>query len=472
MDEGEDIEELLICDEVDDEKQCSTCMRMCDSVNEKEMHEDASRRGVDRIKSVMDGPSLFNVTAAPPILCDDDGKELTAIPYEAPETLTLFTPSGAFRRIVLSAKLGEKGGLNGITHDILYQTICFMADWAFNSPKGFVDKTKYLRDVGPLRDKCPTCIADSMWTCERCSKGSELCRCKKPVDFQTNKARYSPPPLPVDWSCVQCDKVEGDCWCSVPLRAPVQPYHAQAYYSWMASRYSSIEQIRAIMIGKQKAWLGIYCSLNHYPDFRQGCLRWVIGVQNHMGIKDRWQWSPEQVSVCALLQAIDMVLMVLASDVVDVNVHALPYVAMICLMLQINADDDCRLEKVLTQIDAMMPYEYKRENYKRLYRQLLVNVFQFVLPGHTIFGDTSALWWMSPMRLFQDQEDKAARTLFQYQYYVPHISNNTLEELKPACPLTIRSPRTTIFRASAYKRLFEGYEARQKWIVQFSNSFS
>ncbi len=187
-----------------------------------------------------------------------------------------------------------------------------------------------------------------------------------------------------------------------------------------------------------------------------------------MGIRGRWQWTDEQVSISKLLQAIDMLLMVLslAPSRLEVTPSVLPYIGMMWLMLQINADEEQHLRKVLTRIDASMPYEFDKADYKNLYRTLYISIFQFVIPGYTIFGDTSSLTWMRKGVNFQKEEDRVSRMLFQMSDYVPRINNKTLDEAKPACPLFTRAPKTLILKPSVYNRLFESYKDRQIWMSE------
>lgn len=479
MDTSEDIEELLHCDESrDDEpdavpaptdKQCSTCLRNCDTVEEKDKHEDTSDRGTKRVD--------FGGIAGLEINMDYPDMEQG---WHHPEILNLFLKEGSLKRVLLKDKLTDGRALNGITHDVLYQTLCFMVDWALVSGTEMIDKSKYNYDPTPYRAKCVTCIADATWKCSKCNKGSELCKCKckcgkeckspkKPV---THKVRFSPV---VAWACVKCDRADYACECPEPYVTNAKTYHHEHYFSWVQWRshmekttFSSKETVKAALLGNQKAWLAIACSLHHFQDTRDKSMRWMIGTENHLGVKGRWQWTPFQVSISILLQAIDMILMILAmpSSKIQLTPGVMPYLALTCLMIQIKADHDCHLGSLTSRIEAAMPKEMDRSVYKTIYRRVWGRAFQFVIPGHTIKVDTSSMRWMKPESSFQDQEDCVANSLFQLSDHVPRLDNKSVEPTKVACPFYIRTPRTMIIRPSAYRRFFDSYIDRQNWIVK------
>lgn len=486
MDEGEDVEDLLICDEPDVSLQCSTCQRECATVEEKDRHEDTSARREDRIKFMLDQPCVFDVNMSYPELAhfpEDKDLPIQPLDWAAPKALALFFAEGSLDRVLLSSSLSEAKGLNGITHDMLYQTICFMADWALCSDKGFVHRMDYMQDPEPWRAKCTDCMLDAAWKCKTCKNGSETCRCnaKKKIKHETNKVMFTPP---IDWACKTCQKGEHACNCKLPIKVRPEKRHVNAYYVWVAEKDAKCpkdykekmafamnikDRVRKELLGRQKTQLAYYCAVHHFPDIRHPSMSWMVGEKDQLGIKGRWQWSEEQVSISSVLQAIDMLLMILAlpQRSLEISPGALPYVAMMCLMLQIHKDADNHLKKVLAKIDAAMPYEFGRSDYVKMYRTIYIHIFQFVLPGSTILGDTSAMWWMRPASNFQVEEDRSSRILFQVLDYVPHIDNKTLEETKPACPLFIRAPKTVVMRPSAYNRLFESYCDRQKWIERF-----
>lgn len=483
MDTSEDIEELLHCDEepdaaVDLTKQCSTCLKKCDTQEEKDRHEDTSDRGGRRV-DLGDGQGDFDVFIPAPDV---------SAGWQYPEALDLFLKEGSLKRVLLKGKLEDGRGLNGITHDILYQTLCFMVDWALVSGEGMIDTSgQYGIDPTEKRKKCELCAADSKWVCEKCKRGAELCKCKRPKECtdceekklkkckcipKTNKVLFSPV---VSWACVKCDRCDFACECGDPIKCKAETRHHDQYFEWVKWRahmektvFSSKEDVKVALLGRQQAWLSIGCALKHHQDTRHKSMQWMFGIANHLGVQGRWQWTEFQVSVSALLQAIDMLLMILALPTSKLNITPgmLPYVGMMCLMLQVQSEDECHIDRILSRMEWAMPREMKRSTFTKIHRTIWTQVFQFVLPGQTIGVDTSSMRWMKPNSSFQDQEDCVAGSIFQLSDHVPRLDNKTLEERKVACPFYIRTPRTMIIRPNAYVRLFQSYIDRQKWIIK------
>lgn len=204
--------------------------------------------------------------------------------------LNLFTDQGKRRREQLWARLSQSRGYNGITHDDLYQVICFMADWALASGEAN-----------------------------------------------------------------------------------------------LSSRYGRF-------------------------------LGGAFGSGDALGISGRRDWTPEQISVHIVLQAIDMLLMLLSvPEFVDIDRAGLPLVAFVCLGAQLEGDDDyyCPFHKdsadpkrgsvpmFFNHCLAPIRCTWKRE-IRKAYIDVFGKVFACILPGQTIVGKdmpfpaTDATQWMNP----------------------------------------------------------------------------
>ncbi len=281
MDIGEDIEELLECNEPDAILQCSTCLKVCATLEEKQNHEEASTRRGDRLKPIHDSSkAVFHLRE----------KELNIkADWRSAEALDLFFPSGALKRVLLSSALSEAKGLNGITHDMVYQVICFMVDWSLYSEKGFISRGDYLADPSPFRARCMECLHNMTWKCKTCGFGAELCRCpderlKKDWvcpecketharcrcfnERDTEKIMFSPP---IKWACKTCGQGCHMCECKMPIKIKPRTNHIDAYYKWSRQQdptNSTKEQTRAALCGPQIQAMQFYCAVHHYPDLR------------------------------------------------------------------------------------------------------------------------------------------------------------------------------------------------------------
>ena len=475
--------------------QCTVCGMRFDGADSFFAHSNKHAGAMGRVEQIMRSPvpSQFGIIA-----------DKAFVKGEAHD-LFLRSDRASLKRGVLWARLSSSVN-DGINHDVLYQTLTWMIDFALHSGPGVVDRRNYNRDTDSARRNCSLCEADAKWVCLQCKKTASSCVCKKKkTEFHTEKIMWSPA---VTWVCARCGLGNFACDCQKPIKDydGVTREHNAAYWKRIdilnaqASEgdeklYTTRQERREMILGDQRQILAYFCALNHYPDTKHFVHRTMLGVYNHMDIPGRWQWTKNQFSVSIVIQAMDMLLMVLAcSDKIHLNAAALPVVAMMCLALQVESDDDCLMEKPRTYIrDHAFPIAVST---KDIVNTLWAKVFQFILPGQTLprigrrkrdtkrvraypTESTGAHRWMRQLndntkvgvnqglQFLQEEEDKVARFLFHFQDTIPRLHPVSGLQIKQD-DITEKSGNVLVLRPEAYRVLFNSYDGRLKRLARMS----
>lgn len=504
-----------------EEFECDMCSSVCKDDAELQTHVDAHLPQWERIVAVM-GRNLYPEFTPKRSLALGDA-----------HSLFYGTAVSETKRQALIKNLSGPTGINGITHDVLYQTLVWVIDWSMNSGLSVTTDVYIPEDIEKTRKECVRCAQDVHWRCKKCKLQFPGCTCSKPKDWKTHKICWTPV---VGWICRKCGKCDYECECEgrfcklcdsgkkhCGCKGPSRNYevdkgHNDLYWEHVKELNTKIPLVEdkhtdrdtrlQLMMGNQRKAMDIYCAIRHYPDYKHPAHVASMGEANILGIKGRYQWAGSQVTITALLQTLDMVLMVLAcKDRVQINAFALPYVVMMCLWLQARGCDDSEHVDLLARIKAIMPINMDKKELKDIQRSLWILIFAAVLPGHTDpynegsgIQDTSSRRWMNPkllnvpcskglnvpcskgyeckskeeadaldrLQLFQQEEAKVAKALFQLQDNVIHL-DNAGKPLPRVCAGNIEQRHrveTLVLKPEAYQSLFLSYEQRREWFLK------
>lgn len=340
----------------------------------------------------------------------------------------LFTPENDSCRRKLWNRLASAEGQNGITHDDLYQVICFIVHWALASetridPDGFATQCQIIG------------------VCEDCNK--------KPG---------------VEWKEPADAKAEDEAIKLVSAADQVQ--------------YSTVAQQRAII--KIKAWqrTWLFCQTQHHPELTRPDMVLAIGKHDHLGVEGRFQWAPFQVALHTVLHTIDMLLMLLAwPDAFHINARGLPLAAFVCLVIQdkferIEDSHNLKLDHLKEVLDG----QFDLAMLQKMERDIHWKFFDGCPPGSTIFHRTDCTTWFpveekkhppevnSDLKEYSELEDRLGQALFKMYDKVP-IFDEKVKVAPDYCSASAEHPCLCLV-PSAYPILFESYQNRRMWFAK------
>lgn len=404
------------------ELKCTRCQAACVDKDIHDQHWRETETPFQRISAIFED----DMEPAPKVrLVETKARpsEISAI------ALSLFETSGNERRKALWHRLSQETGQNGITHDALYQVFCFMIDWAIQDPSNVCHRfSKGWHD----------CVQ----ACGRCSKTQKV-EWKRPTPRET-KAE--------DAFLAQIGAVDG------------------VQYSTVAEQERCFERA-----GARESFAAVACSTLHYPCM--DTFKEIRGKANYLGIKGRQQWAPQQIAIVTVMHTIDTVLMLLSiPEFLHCNLKALPILAMVCLALhdKITNDDDLP-HFTYSKLSDVLGVDLNHQEMLCIETVVLVNIFDFVLPGQTVNRCTRLNRWL-PYKLpvdcgtdtveFTLWEERAGSLCFHLYDYVPSLDAQG-EPVRRLC-----SPSGGCYVClfpCAYPKLFECYDSRREWLCKSFN---